>query len=256
MTLHLDTEAIVLAALGHGEHGAVVRFLTAERGLVAGYVAGGRSKRLRAALARGNVVRLRLDGRSEGQLARATVEPERSRALIAYDPLALAMTEWLTGLAATILPEGHPYPRLYTTFGSVLDIVEHAEDTATRLRALARLELLLLGELGFGLDLARCAATGAADDLAYVSPKTGRAVSRQAGADYAQRLFVLSPVLVGADGSDGDIADALAVTRHFIARDLVSGRHQALLDARARVMRIAGPPWAGDVGGRPGEGSR
>lgn len=253
--MHLDTEAILLTALPHGENGAVVRFLTAERGLVAGYVAGARSRRLRPALAAGNIVRLRLDSRSEGQLARAVVELERSRALLVLDANALAVAEWLTGLVATVMPEGHPYPRLHATLGSVLDIVEHADTVLDRLAALARFEVLLLAELGFGLDLSRCAATGQTHDLAFVSPRTGRAVSASAGQPHAARLFRLSPLLRGEAGDDADVAEALRTTRHFIARDLLGGRRDMLLGARDRAVQGAGPPVAGDGERRPGEGN-
>ena len=173
--MHLDTQAIVCTALAHGEHGAVVRLLTAEAGLVAGYVQGGRSRKLRPVLSPGNIVRVHLDGRGDGQLARASIEMEHSRAAITLDPLALAITEWLTGLTATLLPEGHPYPRIHEMLVSVLDLAELQDDALVKRAALARFELLLLAELGFGLDMTTCAATGQTHDLAFVSPKTGRA---------------------------------------------------------------------------------
>lgn len=245
MTMHRQTQGIVLAAIAHGEHGAVVRFLTADNGVVAGYVAGARSRKLRPVLDPGNVVSVRLDSRVEGQLARATVELEKSRALIALDAAALAITEWLTGLAASALPEGHPYPRIHATLGSVLDIAEHADAVTDKLAALARFEVLLLAELGFGLDLSRCAATGQVDDLVYVSPKSGRAVSRAAGQAYEARLFRLSPLLRGDAGTVDDVMEALRVTRHFIQRDLLGGRRDTLLEARDRAVRSAGPPGAG-----------
>jgi DNA repair protein RecO (recombination protein O) len=235
--MHLDVDAIVLAALPHGEHGAVVRFLTAERGMVAGYVAGGRSRRTRPLLAAGNSVRLRLDARGDRQLGRASVEAGRSRIGIADDPLALAVTEWLTGLAALILPEGHPYPRLFDTLGSVLDLAEMQRDPATTLAALVRFELLMLAELGFGLDLSSCAATGSTANLAFVSPKSGRAVSEAAGRPYASRLFGFPRFL--ADGSavtPAALGEALRMTRHFIARDLLcEPRGAGVLAARDRI---------------------
>lgn len=235
--MHLDAEAIVCAAIAHGENGAVVRFLTAEAGLVAAYVPGGRSQRLRPALAPGTRVRLRLDGRTETQLARAGVEIVRSRAALAFDPLALALVEWLAGLAATLLPEGHPYPRVHATLESVLDLAELQDDPLVTLAALARFELLLLAELGFGLDLSTCAATGQTEDLAFVSPKTGRAVSAGAGAPYADRLFRLPAFIAnGGAASAEDITEALRIARHFIERDLLTGRRAAnLTAARDRI---------------------
>jgi DNA repair protein RecO (recombination protein O) len=234
--MHLEAEAIVCTALPHGEHGAVVRFLTAERGIVAGYVRGGRSRKIRPVLVAGNTVRVRFDRRGEDQLAQAHVELERSRAGLALDALSLALAEWLTGLAAALLPEEHPYPRIYAGMAALLDLAELAEADAV-LAALARFELLLLGELGFGLDLKACGATGRADDLFYVSPKTGRAVSREAGAPYAAKLFWLPAFLVeAAPASAADIAEALRMTRHFIERDLLpNGRGRQLLGARDRI---------------------
>lgn len=246
--MHLDAEAIVCAALAHGEHGAVVRFLTSEAGLVAGYVQGGRSRKLRPVLSAGNVVRVRLDSRSEGHLARARVELERSRAAVARGKLPLAIVEWLTGLIVALLPEGHPYPRIHPMLGSVLDLAELQDDRTIMLAALARFELLLLAELGFGLDLSTCAATGQTHELAFVSPKTGRAVSAAAGQPYSDRLFRLPALLMSSGPADApDVTDALRITRHFVERNLLAGRRaESLLAARDRIESGAAEAGAHD----------
>ncbi len=235
--MHLDTNAIICSARPHGENGAIVRFLTAESGLVAGYVPGGRSRKTRPILGIGNVVRVLLDSRNDTSLARAKVDLEHSRAGMSLDALALAIAEWLTGLAAQLLPEGHPYPRLFEVMGSVLDLAELQSDRLRSLSALAQFERLLLAELGFGLDLSSCAVTEQTHDLAFVSPKSGRAVSAEAGAPYASKLFRLPDFLAsGETGSTGDVAEALRMTRYFIERDLLTTpRERDLLTARDRI---------------------
>lgn len=237
--MHIDVEAIVCSARAHGEHGAVVRFLTAESGLVAGYVSGARSRRLRPVLSSGNIVRVRLDNRGAGQMPRASVELERSRAALALDAGALAIAEWLTGIVVTLLPEGQPFPELHATIGAVLDLAELQTDQTVTLAALARFELLLLAELGYGLDLSKCAVTGGTAALAYVSPRTGRAVGVEPGRPYADRLFRLPRFLIeSCPATATDVSDALALTRHFIVRDLIAGGYAgSLLAARERAVR-------------------
>ncbi|MBV8971922.1 MAG: DNA repair protein RecO, partial [Sphingomonadaceae bacterium] len=152
--------AIVVAVLPHGEHGAVVRFLTEAEGVVAGYVAGGRSRALRPVLQPGNGVALRLRRRT-GTLPGATVELTRARTALGLDRATAAATGYLTALVASVVDEGVAHPRLYAALDGVLEAMALAADPTVWQAGLVRFELLLLAELGFGLDLSTCAATGA-----------------------------------------------------------------------------------------------
>ncbi len=234
----LTAEAIVCAVRAHGEHGAILRALTQQAGLVAGYVRGGRSRRLRPILVPGNTIALELRARTEEQLGSATAELLTSRAPLLAEPLAAAAIDWVTSLTAATLPEGQPYPALYVALAAVLDAIGVAPSARQWAAALARYELLLLAELGFGLNLDECVATGSADDLAFVSPRSGGAVSAAAAAGYEDRLFRLPPFLRGHDSnpSTEDVLDALAITGHFLDRDVVDGRNRDLLTARERLV--------------------
>lgn len=233
--------AIVCAVRAHGEHGAVARLLTPDHGLQPGYVRGGHARRLRPVLMPGNVVAAELRARSVEQLASLTVELAHSRAGLFAEPLPAAAIEWLTALTAATLPEAQPYPRLHQALDGALAAVEAAPSARGWAGALVRYELLLLSELGFGLDLARCAATDAADDLAYVSPRSGQAVSRAAGAPYAARLLPLPRFLLdGGEAGWAEVRDALRLTGFFLERDLLAGRQAGVLEARGRLVdRIA-----------------
>lgn len=237
--MHLNTLAIVCTARGHAENGVIVRLLTEAAGLQAGYVNGGRSRRMRAALEPGSRVAARMDSRGEGGLARTSIELDRGRAALALDPLTLAINAWLTGLLATVLPEGEPVPRLYEAAEAMYALMEAAPDAVELGSALARFERLVLAELGFALDLSRCAATGRASELAFVSPRSGAAVSAAAGAPYAERLFTLPRFFLdgSAAATDKDVEAALAITMHFLMRDLVGAGHSAgqLRAARERL---------------------
>jgi DNA repair protein RecO (recombination protein O) len=150
--MHLETRAIVCAVRGHGEHGAIVRALTPAEGLQAGYVRGGRSRRLRPVLMAGNVVQADYRARTEEQLPHLSVELIRSRAFVLSEPLAAAGIEWATALTAAALPEGQPYPALFEGLDGLLGAIEAAPSARGWAGAVVRYELLLLAELGFGLD--------------------------------------------------------------------------------------------------------
>jgi DNA repair protein RecO (recombination protein O) len=235
--MHIAAEAIVCAVLAHGEHGAVARLLTPRDGLQPGYVRGGRSRRLRPVLLAGNVVAADFRARTDAQLAALTVELVHSRAALHGEPLAASAIDWVTALTAVTLPEAQPYPRLHAALEGVLGAIEAAPAARGWAAALVRYELLLLAELGFGLDLSACVATGALDDLAYVSPKSAGAVSRAAGAPHATRLLRLPPFLVeGGAATWEDIFDGLRLTGHFLGRDLLTERRAAVLPARERLI--------------------
>lgn len=235
--MHLLTDAIIVAVRAHGEHGAVVRALTPEAGLLPGYVRGGRSRRLRPVLQPGNRVRADYRARTDDQLAHLSVELVASRAPLLAEPLPAAAIEWLSALTAAALPEAQPYPRLFDTLDAVLTVVEAAPSARGWAAALVRYEQLLLAELGFGLDLSACAATGARSDLVFVSPASGRAVSRAGAAGYEDRLLPLPGFLIDGGAAEWPaIFDGLRLTGHFLARDLLTDRAAPVLDARDRLV--------------------
>jgi len=235
--MHVEAQAIVCAVRAHGEHGAIVRALTPENGLLGGYVRGGHSRRLRPVLIPGNLVRAEFRARSEEQLALLSVEMIESRAALLGEPLPSAAIDWSTALTASALPEGQPYPRLHSALDAVLAAVVAAPAARGWAAALVRYELLLLSELGFGLDLSGCVVTGAVEDLAFVSPKSGGAVSKGAGEGYRDRLLPLPGFLLGGETGDwADIIDGFRLTGFFLERDLLHGRAADVLAARERLI--------------------
>lgn len=234
--MRLETQAIVCALRSHGEHGAVVRVMTPDHGLIAAYVRGARGRRMRPVLIAGNVVQAQLSARTESQLPQATVELVRSRGPLLSEPLPAAAIEWATVLTATALPEGQPYPLLYEALEGLLDAIEAAPSANGWGTALVRYELLLLAELGFGLDLERCAVTGSNDDLVAVSPKSGRAVSAAEAEPYGGKLLALPRfVREGGRASWPEIAQGLDLTGHFLLRDVLTDRSRPIADARVRL---------------------
>lgn len=235
--MHLSASAIVLAIRPHGEHGAIVRALTPSDGLQAGYVRGGRSRRLRPVLQPGNTMLGEWRSRTDDQLPALTVELVHSLAALHEQPLPAAALEWMTALTGASLPEAQPYPRLHAALSGVLDAIEAAPAARGWAGALARYELLLLAELGFGLDLDHCVGGGPSEDIAYVSPKSGGAVSRAAALGYEDRLLPLPRFLrVGGEPDWPDVFDALAITGRFLTRDVLIDRRADTLSARERLL--------------------
>lgn len=235
--MRFEARAIVCALRAHGEHGAIARLMTRDHGLQAAYVRGARGRRMRPVLIAGNLVEAQFAARTENQLPQATVELVHSRGPLLGEPLPAAAIEWSTALTATALPEGQPYPRLYDVLEGLLDAVEAAPAASGWGASLVRYELLLLAELGFGLDLDSCAVTGSNDDLVAVSPKSGRAVSAAEAEPYAGRLLPL-PAFVRSGGraSWQEIADGLDLTGHFLSRDLLTDRAHPIGEARQRLV--------------------
>ncbi len=235
--MQVETEAIVCSLRGHGEHGGIVRIFTPRDGLIAAYVRGARSRRMRPVLMAGNVVAAQLRSRSDAQLPQATVELAHSRAGVLGEPLPAAAVEWAAALVATTLPERQPYQRLYEAFAGLLDAVEAAPSARGWAPALVRFELLLLSELGFGLDLDSCALTDSRDGLVAVSSRSGRAVSASAATPYDGRLLKL-PAFVREGGAPGwdDLLAGLDLSGHFLARDLLPERAGPVGDLRARLV--------------------
>jgi DNA repair protein RecO (recombination protein O) len=235
--MRLETKAIVCSLRSHGEHGAVVRLMTPEDGLQAAYVRGARGRRMRPVLMAGNIVEAHLSARTDVQLPQAAVELVRSRGPLLSEPLPAAAIEWACALTATVLPERQSYPRLYSALEALLEAVEAAPAASGWGGALVRYELLLLAELGFGLDLDRCAVSGSNDDLVAVSPKTGRAVSAAEAEPYAGKLLRLPPfVREGGPAGWADIAHGLDLTGHFLMRDVLTDRARPIAEARSRLV--------------------
>ena len=151
--MHLTTTALVCAVRPHGEHGVIARLMTAEAGLLAGYVRGGRSTRMRPILIAGNSVAAEFRARSEDQLASLTVEMAHSRAGLMGEPLAAAAVDWVTALTATALPEGQPYPVIHSALDGLLTAIELGGVARAWAVAIVRYETLLLAHLGYGDDL-------------------------------------------------------------------------------------------------------
>ncbi|WP_417621499.1 DNA repair protein RecO [Parasphingorhabdus sp.] len=233
----LRTSAIICSVKSHGEHGAVVRSLTPGNGLVTGYVRGARSRMMRPVLIPSNIVQADYRARTEDQLASMTVELQQSRGPFLGEPLASAALDWVTALTAATLPEEHSYPQIHSALSALLDAICGAPSARGWAVALVRYELLLLSELGFGLALDKCAATGLEDDLIYISPKSATAVSAFAGQEYKERLlplpaFFTQPVMP----EWGDIFDGLRVTGFFLKRHFFEERRKDVLAARSILI--------------------
>jgi len=235
--MQLSAAAIVLAVRGHGEHGAIVRALTHADGVQPGYVRGGSSRRLRPLLQPGDTILGEWRARTSDQLPGLTIEPIHSRAALHGEPLAAAAIDWTTALTAVALPEAQAYPHIHDGLMGVLDAIEAAPAARGWAVALVRYELLLLAELGFGLDLTGCVVTGSDAGLAYVSPRSGRAVSRGAATGHEHKLFALPDFLrIGGEAAWSDIFAGLDITGHFLERDILNDRRADPLAARARLV--------------------
>lgn len=195
--MHIRAPAIILSIRAHGEHGAVVRALTADHGLLAGYVRGGRSTRLRPVLQPGNAVTGEWRARTEDQLPALTVELAESRAPMFADPLAAAAIDWAAALTASALPEGQPYPRLHAALEGLLDAVVAAPSARGWAAALVRYEALVLRDLG-----------------------------------YAES----TPTLPGADAAWPDLLRALDAAGAGLHRHLFADRRGHAFDARERLL--------------------
>ena len=192
---------------------------------------------MRPVVVPGNQVQARLRSRTEEQLAHAELELIHSRAPLLSEPLPATAIDWVTALTAAALPEGQPYPRLYDALDALLALVEAAPSALGWASLLVRYELLLLAELGFGLDLDRCAVNGSNDDLVAVSPRSGRAVSAAEAEPYAGKLLALPKfVREGGAATWPEIRNGLELSGHFLVRDVLTGRSAGLAGARSRLV--------------------
>lgn len=230
-------DAIVLSTRRHGEANLVLSALTQEHGRHLGLVKGGASRRQRPNLEIGNRLKVVWHARLEEQLGSFTIEPTGSvSAQLLDDPLRLAGLASACAVADIVLPEREPHADVFIATATLIAaIADGAEDWPA---AYVRWELALLASLGFGLDLTRCAATGETTDLAYVSPKSGRAVSRAAGEGYRDRLLPLPAFLISEVAPDkSDLSDGLRLTGYFLDRHVLHGpTTDRRLEARARFL--------------------
>lgn len=228
-------EGVILSVRRHGETSAIAEILTAAHGRCLGLVRGGRSRQLRPVLQAGNAVQAVWRARLEEQLGTYTLEPlELKAGAIMGEPFRLAGLATLAGLAQ-LLPEREPHRRIYEALRVVLDAIDHDELWPA---LLVRWQLGLLDELGFGLDLSKCAATGAAANLVYVSPRSGKAVSAEAGEPFRDRLFRLPPFLAGAAAaSSADVIDGFRLTGYFLHRHVFEPRGAEMPEQQDWIIR-------------------
>ena len=232
---------VVLGGRAYGETSVIVELLTAEHGRHVGLVQGGRSRRLRPVLQPGNAVAATWRARIDHQMGAYLVEALKLRAgHIMESAAALHALNHLCGLAR-LLPEREPQPLLHAMLDAMLEGIDEHDALALQM---VQFEIAFLASLGFGLDLTRCAATGLSDNLAYVSPKTGRAVSAGAAGIYAERLLPLPPFLrpegAAAAVSAEDLAAAFRLTDHFLVRDVFSPQNVAVPQSRRAYLEASG----------------
>lgn len=229
-------QGILLSARRHGETSAIIEVFTPTQGRHAGIVRGGTSRKIAPILQPGAQLDVAWRARLEDHIGSFSVEPVRSRAVSAMqDRLSLAGLNTVTALLSFCLPEREPHPPLYHRTQALLDLLDQG---ALWPLAYLQWELSLLEELGYGLDLHACAVTGATDGLVFVSPKSGRAVTREGAGEWADKMLPLPQVLRGeGDANDAEIAAGFRTTGYFLehrlARDLGG---KSLPEARARFV--------------------
>jgi DNA repair protein RecO (recombination protein O) len=231
-------DGIFLMGRPHGETSVIADLFTRQNGRARGLVKGGRSRRIRPLLQTGNGLKVEWRARLDDQLGVYTVELTQANASRALDDkLSLAGVTALASLLQ-VLPERDPHPKLFEAALVCLDAAGQADFPAF----LIRFELRFLEELGFGLDLTRCAATGRADDLVYVSPRSGQAVTREAGAPYRDKLLPLPKFLTEPAGQISpcrtDIRAAFEMTGHFLGAHVFSEANKPISRAREDFTRL------------------
>lgn len=225
-------EGIILGTRRHGETSAILELMTREHGRHLGLVRGGRSRRMQPLLQPGNRVDVIWRARMDEHLGMMQVEPVTfSAARLIEQPVALYALQ-LAAAHLRLLPERDPHQNLFEILAV---IIEHCEDALIAGELLSRFEVMMLEELGFGLDLKRCAATGSDNDLAYVSPKSGRAVSRVAGAPWADKLLEMPSFMVSSSvraASFSEVVTAFHLTSFFLNRHVWEPRALKAPEAR------------------------
>lgn len=229
-------EGIVLGTRKHGETSAILEVMTRGHGRHMGMVRGGRSRRMQPVLQPGNRLDVIWRARLDEHMGFFQVEPLELNAARLFDSACAVYGLQTLASLLRLLPERDPHASLYETLNLLL---EHLEEPEAAGELVVRFELLVLDELGFGLDLSRCVATGASDDLSYVSPKSGRAVSREAGAPWADKMLALPAFLRRGSGLRADAAaieDAFRLTGFFLTRHVYEPRGIEAPEARAGFL--------------------
>ena len=245
-----EAPAIILDARPNGEADAIATVMTEIHGAHRGLARGAQSRTRAALWQPGNLIQVRWVGRLSDQLGSFSAElVHPAAALVLDDALALSMLTASCAIAEGGLPERHPYP---AAFDGLLHLLARLPQPERQMAELIRWELALLRDLGYGLDLTTCAISGEsglgnAGKLAYVSPRTGRAVSQEAAGTWKDRLLPLPPFLTeGGEGSPPEWAEGLRLTAHFLARDVFGLQHKPLPQARValydRVTALKEPP--------------
>jgi DNA repair protein RecO (recombination protein O) len=232
-------DGIIIGTRRHGETSLIVELMTPAHGRHLGLVRGGRSRRVQPTLQPGNSVTATWRARLDAHLGHYTVESTTQRAArLIEGPAGLYGIQALAALLR-LLPERDPHPKLYDGLLAILDFLD---DPLIAGGLIVRFELKLLDDLGFGLDLTECAATGANDDLAYVSPRTGRAVSRSAGEAYRDRLLPLPSFLMEVPSESRptveELGNAFHLTGYFLARHVYEPRGLVPSDSRASFVAL------------------
>jgi DNA repair protein RecO (recombination protein O) len=233
-------EGIVLSARRHGESDAVVQVMSFEHGRHAGLVKGGAGRTARPLLQAGNVLELEWRARLVDHLGTFKIEPQRMLAsTLLDDPVRLAALAAACALVEAVLPERDPHPRVYA---GLLTWLERLASNADWAPDYVRLELLLLADLGFALDLTSCGVTGETEDLAFVSPRTGRAVSREGAGPLADRLLPLPAFLIGRMEMDAaSLLAGLRLSGHFLRRNVFDPADRPLPASRERLLALLQP---------------
>lgn len=233
-------DGVILGTRRHGESSAIVELFTERHGRHLGLVRGGRSKRNRVVLQPGNSVTATWRARLDEHLGLYAVEPGRARAAGLMQCAHALYGFAVLAAHLRLLPERDPHPALYRRF---LETLDSLADPLAGAAALVRFERDLLADLGFGLDLSKCAATGTREELVWVSPKTARAVSRAAGAPYGDRLLALPGFLLESGTGTpaaADIGAGFRLTGHFLVRHVHDPRRLAMPPERQRIIDQVG----------------
>jgi DNA repair protein RecO (recombination protein O) len=231
-------EGIIIGTRRHGETSLIVELMTRAHGRHLGLVRGGRSRKTQPLLQPGNSVLATWRARLDSHLGHYALEGTASRAARLIEHASGLYAVQALGALLRLLPERDPHPALYD---GLIAMVDHLDDPLIAGGFVVRFEVKVLDELGFGLDLERCAATGTNDDLAWVSPRTGRAVSRSAGEPYRDRLLPLPPFLTepaALASGPAELADAFRLTAYFLARHVYEPRGLEPPDARASLAAL------------------
>ena len=225
-------EAVILGTRRHGENAVIAEVMTRARGRHLGLVRSGRSKTMQPVLQPGNLVEVTWRARLEEHLGEFRLEPVRSRAAALMESAVSVYGVQAMAALLRLLPERDPHPHLFDTLNIILDHFDNARDAC---ELYIRFEIAMLNDLGFGLDLTECAATGMRTDLAYVSPRSGRAVSRDAGKPWAEKMLRLPPFLNEDQrkaATPEALIDAFHLTGYFLDRHVYEPRGIKMAEAR------------------------